>query len=55
MLLDPFEEQLHAPSVAVQLADKFWRGIEIVGQKDVSFAVFRINVNDFTKLLRVIL
>ena len=35
VLFDPFEEQLHAPSVAVQLGDCLGRGRQIVGQEDV--------------------
>ena len=33
MLLDPFEEQLHMPALAVKIADQFGLQGEVVGQK----------------------
>lgn len=55
VLFDPFEEQLHAPSVAVQLGDGLGRGRQIVGQEDVSGTIFRFNADHLPQFLRVVL
>ena len=55
MLFDPFEEQLHAPSVAVKLGDCLGWNSQIVGQKDVSGAVLRVYADYLTELFGIIL
>ena len=55
VLFDPFEEQLHAPSVAVEFGNCLGRGGQVVGQEDVSCTVFRINADHFPQFFRVIL
>ena len=55
VLFDPFEEQLHAPSFTVKLGDCLgWRS-QIVGQKDVSGVILRIDADYFPELFRIIL
>ena len=54
MLLDPFEEQLHAPSVSIQLGDCLCRCRQIVGQEYVSGSVIGVDADNLTKLFRVI-
>ena len=49
MLLDPFEEQFHAPSIAVEIGNCFGRRRQIVGQKDVSGTVFGVNADNLTE------
>jgi hypothetical protein len=39
MLLDPFEEQLHLPALAVQTCNEFGAQCEVVGQKHQPFSV----------------
>ena len=55
VLFDPFEEQLHAPAVAVQLGNCLGRGGQIVSQEDVSGTVFRVDADHFPQFLGVIL
>ena len=55
VLLDPFEEQLHTPSVMVKLGDCLSRRRQIVGQKDVSGAVLRVDADYLPELFRIIL
>ena len=38
MLLDPFEEQLHLPALAVQIGDQPWLEREVVGQEYHAFS-----------------
>ncbi len=49
VLFDPFEEQLHLPAAFVELRDGQWRKRKIVGQEDVVFFVFGIEVTDAPK------
>ena len=42
MLLDPFEEQFHLPTAAVELGDGQRGQGEVVGQEDEAFAGLRI-------------
>ena len=55
VLFDPFEEQLHAPAIAVQLGNCLSRVRQIVGQEDVSCTVFRVDAHHLPQFLRVIL
>ena len=55
VLFDPFEEQLHTPSVMVKLGDCLSRRRQIVGQKDVSGAVLRVDADYLPELFRIIL
>ena len=55
VLLDPFEEQLHTPSVTVKLGDCFGGCRQIVGQKYVSGAVLRVDTDYLPKLFGIIL
>ena len=55
VLLDPFEEQLHTPSVTVKLGDCLSRSRQIVGQKYVSGAVLRVDTDYLPKLFGIIL
>ena len=54
VLFDPFEEQLHTPSVMVKLGDCLSRRRQIVGQKDVSGAVLRVDADYLPELFRII-
>lgn len=55
VLLDPLEEQFHAPPVAVELGNCLGRGGQVVGQEDVSGTILRVNTYHFSQFLGVIL
>ena len=51
MLLDPFEEQFHLPSAAIELSDGQWRQHEVVGKKDqrlVGYGVVVLDASQFS-------
>jgi hypothetical protein len=50
VLLDPFEEQLDLPTAAIQLRDRQWWQGEVVGQKDESLLLLRIEVTNAAQL-----
>ena len=55
MLLDPFEEKLYAPPIAVQFGYCLGRCRQIVGQEYVSCTVFRVDAYHLSQFLRIIL
>ena len=55
MLLDPFEEQFHAPSVAVYLGDCLDGSSQIIGQEYIFATVLGIDADYFTECFRAIL
>ncbi len=55
VLLDPLEEQFHAPACLVQLGDDQRRQRCVVGQEYQAFAGFQIHVPNSPECLRVFL
>ena len=53
MPFDPFEEQLHLPSAAIELRDGQRRDGEVVGQKDQCLAALGIAIANAAQLLGV--
>ena len=55
VLLNPFEEQLHAPSVAVKLRDFLNWSRQVIGQENISCIVFGVDTYHFAEFFGVIL
>ena len=55
VLLDPFEEQLHLPAAAIEVADGHGRQGEMVGEKHQRFVGSRILETDAAKMFREML
>ena len=53
VLLDPFEEKLDVPAVAIQIGDRLRWEHKIVGQEDQSLLGLRIEKPDSTQTVRV--
>ena len=53
VLFDPFEEQLDLPTAAIQLRDGQWWQGEVVGQKDESALLLRIEVTNAAQFLGI--
>lgn len=48
-----FEEQFHAPAVAVKLAYQLGFGRQIVGEEDVGRSIIRFYIGDFTQFFGI--
>ena len=54
MLLDPFEEQLHLPSIFVERGDLQGRERHVVGQEDKRLARLRVFETDTSQVLGIV-
>ncbi len=55
VLLNPFEEQFHAPTISIEQGNQFCRCSDVIGKKDVLRTIVRVNNYDFSHFFRIIL